>query len=263
MLTLLAIAALYPVKQGTSAILWGIMLSAGLLVYNFSALAFLDQYRFLYPILAPSAFWFIAAVLKKSAAENSADSANEPIRMPIAASIAALLVFMVVNASQGGKELGEQVKGLPDQIKEVKPFFDPSLKQAYADLQGLVPPGEKILTMVDASYWLDYKRNPMFSINAVGGSSPPPGLPFEQGPDALASYLKGLGIRYVIAVDFDNAVLLYTRKLWNESTRPEWFYTSIWKPRFNDFMDNIDALAAQDGRLLGKAGNARLIDLGK
>jgi hypothetical protein len=67
----------------------------------------------------------------------------------------------------------------------------------------------------------------------------------------------------VIAVDFDNAVLLYTRKLWNESTRPEWFYTSIWKPRFNDFMDNIDALAAQDGRLLAKAGNARLIDLGQ
>jgi hypothetical protein len=28
-------------------------------------------------------------------------------------------------------------------------------------------------------------------------------------------------------------------------------------------MDNIDALAAQDGRLLAKAGNARLIDLGQ
>jgi hypothetical protein len=263
MLALLAVAALYPMKQGTSAILWGTILASGLILHRFSALAFLDQYRYLYPILVPLAFWFIAAVLKKSAAENPADSANEPIRMPIAASSAALLVFMVVNASQGGKELGEQVKGLPDQIKEVKPFFDPSLKKAYADLQGLVPPGEKILTMVDASYWLDYKRNPMFSINAVGGSSPPPGLPFEQGPDALASYLKGLGIRYVIAVDFDNAVLLYTRKLWNESTRPEWFYTSIWKPRFNDFMDNIDALAAQDGRLLAKAGNARLIDLGQ
>jgi hypothetical protein len=126
-----------------------------------------------------------------------------------------------------------------------------------------VPAGEKILTMVDASYLLDYKRNPMVSINAVGGSSPPPGLPFGQGPDALASYLKSLGIRYVIAVDFDNAVLLYTRKLWNENTRPEWFYNSVWKPRFNDFMDNIDTLAAQDGRLVAKAGNARLIDLGK
>lgn len=263
MLALLAVAALYPVKQGTSAILWGTMLATGLILHRFSALAFLDQYRYLYPIFVPLAFWFIAAVLKKSAAENPADSTNEPIRMPIAASSAALLVFMVVNAPQGGKELGEQVKGLPDQITEVKPFFDPGLKKAYSELQELVPAGEKILTMVDASYWLDYKRNPMYSINAVGGSSPPPGLPFEQGPDALASYLKSLGIRYVIAVDFNNAVLLYTRKLWNENTRPEWFYTSIWKPRFNDFMDNIDALAAQDGRLVAKAGNARLIDLGK
>lgn len=263
MVALLAVVALYPVKQGTSAILWGIMLATCLILHRFSALAFLDHYRYLYPIIMPPALWFIAAVLKKSAADNPADSANEPIRMPIAASIAALLVFMVVNASQGGKELGEQVKGLPDQIKEVKPFFDPGLKQAYNDLQALVPPGAKILTMVDASYLLDYKRNPMVSINAVGGSSPPPGLPFEQGPDALASYLKGLGIRYVIAVDFNNAMLLYTRKLWNENTRPEWFYASIWKPRFNDFMDNIDALAAQDGRLVAKAGNARLIDLGQ
>ena len=263
MIGLFAVVVLYPVKQNTSAIIWGLMLATGLILHRFSALAFLDHYRYLYPILVPPAFWLIAALLKKSSEENSADCLNSPIRMPIAASAAALLVFMVVNAGQGGKELGEQVKGLPDQMHEVKPFFDPSLKKAYADLQCLVPPGEKILTMVDAGYLLDYKRNPMVSINAVGGSSPPPGLPFEQGPDALASYLKGLGIRYVIAVDFDNAVLLYTRKLWNESTRPEWFYTSIWKPRFNDFMDNIDALAAQDGRLLAKAGNARLIDLGQ
>lgn len=263
MLALLAVAALYPVKQGTSAIVWGLMLATGLILHRFSALAFLDQYRYLYPVLVPLALWFIAALLKKSADQDSADCISGPIRMPVAVSAAALLVFMVVNANQGGKELGEQFKGLPDQMHEVKPFFDPSLKKAYTDIQGLVPAGEKILTMVDASYLLDYKRNPMVSINAVGGSSPPPGLPFEQGPDALAKYLKGLGIRYVIAVDFNNAVLLYTRKLWNENTRPEWFYTSIWKPRFNDFMDNIDALAAQDGRLVAQAGNARLIDLGQ
>ncbi len=263
MLALLSVAAYYPVKRDSKPILWGTMLASGVILHRFSALAFLDLYRYLYPIFVPLAMWMLAALLQKSAAENQQDPANEPIRVPIAASAAALLFFIITSSGQGSKELSEQITGLPDQMKEVKPFFDPNLKKAYDQLQGLVPEGEKILTMVDASYWLDYKRNPMFSINAVGGSSPPPGIPFEQGPDALTSYLKGLGIRYVIAVDFNNAVLLYTRKLWNESTRPEWFYTSIWKPRFNDFMDNIDAIANKDGRLVAKAGNARLIDLGK
>jgi hypothetical protein len=263
MLALLAVAGFFPVKQGTAPILCGTLLASCVILHRFSALAFLDLYRYLYPIFVPLALWMLAAVLKKSAAETPADSTNDPIRTPVAAVAAALLVFMVVNSTSGGKELREQISGLPDQIKEVKPFFDPNLKKAYAELQGLVPAGEKILTMVDASYWFDYKRNTLYSINAVGGCSPPPGIPFEKGPDALANYFKSHGIRYVIAVDFNNAVLLYTRKLWNESTRPEWFYTQIWKPRFNDFMDNIDALAAEDGRLVAKAGNARLIDLGK
>jgi len=263
LLALLAVAALLPAGKFTSPILWGALLASAVILHRFSALAFLDLHRYLHPIFVPLGLWMLAALLKKSAAENPADAGNEVLRLPVAASAAALIVFMVVSSAQGGKELREQITGLPDQIKEVKPFFDPNLKQAYAQLQEQVPAGEKILTMVDASYWFDYKRNPMVSINAVGGSSPPPGIPFEQGPEALAAYLKGLGIRYVIAVDFNNAVLLYTRKLWNESTRPEWFYTQIWKPRFNDFMDNIDALAKRDGGLIATAGNARLIDLGE
>jgi len=263
MLALLAIAVLYPVKRGATAIVWGTLFASCIILHRFSALAFLDLYRYLYPIFVPLAMWMLAALLQKSSAESTENATHETILMPIAASTAALMVFMVVNSTQGSKELGEQITGLPNQIEEVKPFFDPNLKIAYNQLQGLVPAGEKILTMVDASYLLDYTRNPMFSINAVGGSSPPPGIPFEKGPDALANYFKGLGIRYIIAVDFNNAVLLYTRKLWNESTRPEWFYSSIWKPRFNDFMDNIDAIAAKDGCLVAKAGNARLIDLGK
>lgn len=261
---LFAVAALFPVKPGTAFILCGTLLASGVILHRFSALAFLDLYRYLYPIVVPLALWMLTAVLKHPASEETpTHSTVEALRPSVAAVTAALLVFMVVNAASGGNELRAQITGLPDQIKEVKPFFDPNLRKAYADLQQRVPAGEPILTMVDASFWFDFKRNNVFSINAVGGSSPPPGLPFEKGPEAVAAYLKGLGIRYVIAVDFNNAVLLYTRKLWNESTRPEWIYTSIWKPHFNDFMDNIDALAARDGGLVATAGNARLIDLGK
>jgi hypothetical protein len=65
----------------------------------------------------------------------------------------------------------------------------------------------------------------------------------------------------VIAVDFNNAVLLYTRKLWAETTRPEWIYPQIWRPRFLDVMDNFDALD-KEGTVIARAANARLFDLG-
>jgi hypothetical protein len=264
MFALLAVAALYPVRSGTRVILGATIFAASVILYQFSALAYLDQYRYLYPIFVPMGLWYLCAVLQRSAQDQAAEPATaftERLQVPVAAAALALCGWLFVNASQGGGELREQAVGLPAQIKEVKPFFDPSLNKAYADLQGLVPEGAKILSMVDASYLLNYKRNPIYSINAVGGSSPPPGIPFEKGAKALADYLKAQGIRYVIAVNFDQAVLLYTRKLWTETTRPEWFYPQIWRPRFLDVMNNLDELD-KGGAAIARAGNARLFDLG-
>jgi hypothetical protein len=262
MLALLLLPAFLPPRFFTVPIVVGTFLASVVVLHRFSALAFLDMYRYLYPIYVPISVWLLGMNLRSAAVEKSQPTRNWVGHVPLAGATLAALVFIGVNLKQGWIELREQAMNLPLQMREVKPFFDPRLRRAYAHLQDLVPPGEKILTMVDASYWFDFRRNPIVSINAVGGSSPPPGIPFGQGPQALANYLKSLGYRYVIAVDFNNAVLLYTRRLWNEATRPEWFYTALWKPRFNDFMDNIDALAARDGALLARAGNARLIDLG-
>jgi hypothetical protein len=261
-LALLAIAAMLPGKPWATVASSGLLLASCIIIYRFSALAFLDLYRYLFPIVIPLTLWMLTVVLTRASADTPAIALDSPVTGNVAIVGAGLIVFMVVNAAAGGNDLKAQLTGLPDQFKEVRPFFDPKLRKAYGDLQSRVPAGETILTMVDASFWFDFKRNTIYSINAVGGSSPPPGLPFEKGPEATSAYLKGLGIRYVIAVDFNNAVLLYTRKLWNESTRPEWFYTSLWKPRFNDFMDNVDALAKREGGLIAAAGNVRLIDLG-
>ena len=264
MFALLGVAALYPVNSSTRVILGATLFAAVVILHRFSALAYLDQYRYLYPIFVPMGLWYLCAVLQQSARAHAMEPAtpfNERLQVPVAAVALALSGWVFANATQGGGELREQATGLSAQMKEVKPFFDPSLKKAYTDLQGLVPEGAKILSMVDASYLLNYKRNPIYSINAVGGSSPPPGIPFEKGSKALAEYLKGQGIRYVIAVNFDQAVLLYTRKLWTETTRPEWFYPQIWRPRFLDVMNNLDELD-KGGAAIAKAGNARLFDLG-
>jgi len=263
LLSLLAVAAIFLRGERVVVMVYALVLTSFVILFQFSALAFLDLYRYLFPIIVPLALWLLASVLARASSKEPSPTPSARLPVSVDTTVVALAIFLAINAAAGGNELRAQLMELPDQVREVKPFFDPNLRRAYATLQARVPAGEKILTMVDASFWFDFQRNPIYSINAVGGSSPPPGLPFGEGPDALAAYLKGLGIRYVIAVDFDNAVLLYTRKLWNEGTRPEWFYRELWKPRFNDFMDNIDALAKREGGLVATAANARLIDLGE
>jgi hypothetical protein len=256
-------AWMFPGTRTSRWVIGAIFVSAFYVLYRFTAIAYLDQYRYLYPVFVPAVLWMLCERARRGA-EQAPNGFTPCLQRPPPGLLVpgvALIAFLAINAPQGFVEIREQVVGLPRQIQERRSLFDPRIQQAYQHLQSLVPPGEKILTMVDASYWFDFKRNPIFSINAVGGSSPPPGIPFEKGPEALSNYLKGLGIRYVIAVDFNNAVLLYTRSLWTERTRPEWFYPKLWRPRFLDFMDNIDYLDSHGARL-SQSANARLLDLG-
>jgi hypothetical protein len=265
--TLAILAMLLPIFlfAGPKEGLWvigGIFAGFVVIVIRFGALAYLDLYRYLYPILVPVFLWYLAMALKTAAtAAPRTGFLRQPVTISLAIAVV-LVAFAWPSFSQGAVELRAQVQSLPTQIAGGNSFLDPRLRASYQTIQNAIPPGAKVLTMVDASYWLDYKRNPMVSINAVGGSSPPPGIPFGKGPQALADYLRGLGFEYVIAVDFNNAVLLYTRRLWTTNTRPEWFYPQIWRPRFLDVMDSIDDWDLE-GKVIARSGNLRLFDLGK
>jgi hypothetical protein len=242
--------------------LGGIALACAIIIIRFGALAYLDLYRYIYPILVPVFLWFLAMALKyQGSSATSAGFLRKPATIS-AASIIALGLFLWPNFNQAWLELRVQAQSLPAQVAENNSFLDPRLRNSYKSIQDAIPKGDKVITMVDASYWLDYSRNPMYSINAVGGSSPPPGIPFHEGSQALLDYFRQLGFKYMIAVDFNNAVLLYTRRLWTTNTRPEWFYPQIWRPRFLDMMNNIDDWDRQ-GKVIARSGNLRLFDLGK
>ena len=250
-------ALLLPGPKNRAWILLGVVMAYLIVILNFGALAYLDIYRYTYPLTVPILFWFLAMALKHAATfpyKTNPFLVNGML-------IVTLFVFIAVNFTQGKIELVAQAKDLPIQIESERSFLDPRLQDSYQQIQNSIPQGEVILTMVDAGYWLDYKRNPMFSINAVGSSSPPPGIPFGKGPEAFESYLQKLGIKYIIAVDFDNALLLYTRRLWTVATRPEWIYAAIWRPRFLDVMNAIDYYDKQ-GKVIARSGNLRAIKLG-
>jgi hypothetical protein len=64
--------------------------------------------------------------------------------------------------------------------------------------QASVPEGEKILVKTVHPFLMDFARNHVLVMDWPHGSSPPPGMPFGRGPDALATYLGDQGIRYVV-----------------------------------------------------------------
>jgi hypothetical protein len=257
LLVLLSIAAILPGGDGRGWVLGGMLAACSLIVFRFAAIAYYDQYRYIYPIMLPVVLWYLATGLSKIGLLSPAEA-----KIPRRAVTAGLILFTFVNLQGGVQELNSQVQSLALAGQPDRSFLPAQLKSAYKGIQQKVPPGEKVLTMVDAGYWLDYARNPMQSINAVGGASPPPGIPFGKGPDALRDYLRALGFKYILAVDFNNAVLLYTRRLWTEATRPEWIYPQLWRPRFLDVMDSIDAFDKQ-GKVIAREGNLRLIQLDK
>ena len=71
----------------------------------------------------------------------------------------------------------------------------------YAALQRAVPDHATLLVMLDQPFRLDFRRNRILTWDQPGAVSPPPHLPIGQGPDALARYLLGQGVRYVAYCD--------------------------------------------------------------
>lgn len=85
----------------------------------------------------------------------------------------------------------------------------------YQRIQDVVPPGEKLLVMLDEPYRLDFGRNSILIFDWPGSVSPPPGFPLGKGPEALARYLSSLSIRY-IAFRISRRSLMYNIATWEE-----------------------------------------------
>jgi hypothetical protein len=78
------------------------------------------------------------------------------------------------------------------------PYFLTSLAPVAHAAQAAVPAGAKILAYTDTPFLFDFNSNPIFVADWPGEASPPPGLPVHQGGEAVAAYLLGQDIRYVI-----------------------------------------------------------------
>jgi hypothetical protein len=210
----------------------------------------MDLYRYAYPLYAIAFYWILAKCLENASKEKFSSSPSAILAGVMVA------IFWSVHLVPASKEIQMELEFLLIQSTGFK-FPTDSLRPFYDDLQNKVPPGEKIFAVVDAPYLLNYERNPISNVDVVAYASPTPGMPFHQGPEALRSYLLGLGYKYLLAVDFNKAVFLYNRKAMENHPRPE--HRNHAKRYVLDFLNNVDALSEKS--TIAKNDNARLISL--
>ncbi|BCS52123.1 hypothetical protein GSbR_31780 [Geobacter sp. SVR] len=133
---------------------------------------------------------------------------------------AACLVLLVFNADSALSMYRGMIHSITD-ADDWGGGASAGLIERHKKAQATVPPGEKILSRDDDTLRFDFSRNRICFINDPGGCSPPPGMPYFQGPEAVAAYLLSHDIRYV-AYDYkDQAGFPVIQNLWrHKPSRP-------------------------------------------
>ncbi|HEX4445968.1 MAG TPA: hypothetical protein VH044_04505, partial [Polyangiaceae bacterium] len=115
----------------------------------------------------------------------------------------------------------------------------------YAEVQSHVPAGATLATAVFEPYRFDFRRNRVDLLDFLGAMGPPPGWPYGQGPDALASYLLRCGVQYLAWVDFDLPNEFYSRANWTSHLAKTGHYLQGEAPFELDAESAIDGLATR------------------
>jgi hypothetical protein len=139
--------------------------------------------------------------------------------------------------------------------------FD-AIRIDYDEVQQHVPAGQKMAVAVLQPFRFDFARNEVDVLDSpMGGMGPAPGFPAMQGPDALAQYLLGLGIRYVVFTDFEVPTLAYGKFQWEEHLKRDGTYLQAQAPYHLGVVASIQALA-RSRKVMHTSGRMTLLDLG-
>lgn len=248
-------------RNSAGPVAWAVALSTTAfcfyLSYKCSIVIPSETFRYMFPMLI-AAFILIVGTWLNDIAKESCPLLKTPMALGV------LLVGGIIGwtqVPQGARELQATWATIPVEVKQNTPMVQGGA-DFFRQLQATVPSGTKVLAIVDFPFLLDYRRNTIYNIDAVGGSSLPPGLPYFSGAEAVRKYLLQNDIRYVMSVRFDKAVLMYTRRLWQHHNRPEWYFTEVWGKHSLDLMDSIDEFE-HIGQVIAGNENYRVIDLKK
>jgi hypothetical protein len=190
------------------------------------------------------AFGFATTLTVVLALELGADDDARVGLVPIGRWL--VLASLVLQLAIGRGALPKQFVGLFNDVRQAAALDhhgDPSARverEHYRALQAALPPGARVVVLLDDPALLDYRRNVIANLDAPGFASPGPQLPSFRGAEPLRRYLVEGGYRYAAFVRTERSRYFFRR--------------AAWVPRmFNDIelfrimaaytVDMIDALA--------------------
>jgi hypothetical protein len=201
--------------------------------------------RYAYGFTTASALltWQTVATLATARSRGSAFALAAPVAVLVFGLSAPLL--HPENRFRTKKMIAAQLRDTDELLRRTVPVqAEPPVAAVYRRVQAAVPAGARVLIMLDEPYLLDYARNEIWNLDMPGLASPAPGIPSFQGPEPVAAYLRGLGIRHVAFVMPDRSAYLYRRDVWLDHLYDSEEIWRIYAPYMVDVMDNLTALAA-------------------
>ncbi len=113
----------------------------------------------------------------------------------------------------------------------------------YARAQASVPAGEGLVVQLDEPKYLSFARNRIANLDLPGASSLAPGLPYFEGPAAIASYFLACGLRYLAFVRPEHSKAAYRRDTWLRNLLSPVDYFRLSAPYALAQMDAFERLA--------------------
>jgi len=147
--------------------------------------------RYTFPILMVSLVGIVLAAF-----EGAADLEDPHARLAPLAGIVVVAVFFATVAGQV-RMMGDQMLVNIAHGIEGTSIAGQRDATAIRRLQEAAPPGATILATLRMPFLLDFARNRVFMMSLPGFSSPPPGLPIDEGAAAVAHYLLNHHVRYL------------------------------------------------------------------
>ena len=181
-----------------------------------------------------------------------------------AAIVAAALAMHMASTHEDTRAMldgyvGNAYAALHENRKDRETFEN--LTAGYVDVQSHVPPGATMATAVFEGFRFEFKRNPIYALDVLGGMGPRPGWPAHKGAAALDTYLRSNGIEYLVWVDFNLPSEFYNRAHWTSHLSKTGSHLQGEAVLQLDAEDSIEKISAMH-RVVYKANGMTVVDLG-
>ncbi len=185
------------------AVYLGAIVGAAAVAWVFNTISDATLYRYTFPMLFAAAVGAVGLVLREG-------------RRDWRGIVAGAWVVGMIGISVPGavRNFSSEVKEVVAWNTQVRVFVPPRLVDAYVSAQKAIPAGEGVYVAVSVPSLFDFSRNRIYLGDDLGVVAPDPGIPVFGGVEAVRDYFLAKGIHYVMAVDFDSALGLYSRPVW-------------------------------------------------